>query len=112
MSVRVPPDRILFGVWGSLVPFLNALESTNPGPSLYVSSWYRDLATNRRWKGDEKSSHLVGLAVDVDGYSSELNDFLWQCRDAGLVAIYHKGHVHVQALEAYGAYARFPNLFP
>lgn len=111
MSVRVPPDQILREVWGSLVPFLNALQATNPGPSLYVSSWWRDEGTNLRVGGHARSSHLVGLAVDVAGYSSELDQFARQCRDLGLIAVPYSTHVHIQALPAGGAYSQFPNLF-
>lgn len=32
---------------------------------LYVTSWFRCQANNEFWKGEKKSKHTIGLAIDV-----------------------------------------------
>lgn len=111
MSVKAPPDRILYYVWDDLVGFLSSLAAATPPPGLYATSWWRDSETNRRVGGHARSSHLVGLAVDVAGDASALQWFSARCEEQGLIVVPYSTHIHLQALPAQGAYARFPYLF-
>lgn len=100
MSVEVPPPPILFRLWPFLVQFVNRLNMIDVGPSLRVSSWWRDVETNRRVGGHPESQHLLGLAIDVVGDPFERQLLLAQLGQFGLVGVDEGSHLHVQALPA------------
>ena len=100
MSVEVPPLEVIARTLPHLVAFLGRLGSTEVGPSLRLSSWYRDAETNRRVGGHPRSQHLLGLALDVVGDRIELLAFLEQVRLVGLIGIDEESHVHVQYFPA------------
>lgn len=100
MAVQIPPLEVIVRTLPFLSAFLGRLGTTEVGPTLRLSSWYRDAATNRRVGGHPQSQHLLGLALDVVGSRDELDAFLVQVRIAGLVGLDEGSHVHVQLLPA------------
>ncbi len=102
MSVRIPPERIIRALIQELVAFLTALQGLRVGPSIRISSWWRDPVTNRRVGGHPQSQHLLGLAIDLVGEERELGEILRQTLDfpLGIQAIRETSHVHIQWLPA------------
>lgn len=100
MSVNWPPQSVIQRVLPLLIRFLVLLGQANPGPSLRITSWYRDPETNIRVNGAWDSQHLLGLAVDVVGEERDLIQFEANVRSVGLVAVRYSTHLHVQLLHS------------
>jgi len=98
--IRVPPVEIIAATLPHLLRFLGQLGQLQVGPSLNLTSWYRDPATNARVGGAPQSQHLLGLAIDVDGDPAELDRFAVLAQHVGLTAVLEQSHLHIQALPA------------
>jgi len=100
VSVRAPPISVIRALLQELIRFLTALSRLRVGPSIRISSWWRDPVTNRRVGGHPDSQHLLGLALDLVGEELELRQLLVDVRAVGLVAVMESTHLHVQLLPA------------
>ncbi len=100
MSVRVPPQDVIRAARPQLVDFLTRLHHIRVGPSIRLTSWYRDEVTNRRVGGAPDSQHLLGLALDLIGKELDLRQLVLQVRAVGVIAVREPRHVHLQALPA------------
>lgn len=109
MSVRPPPHDVIEQVFPFLIDFARRLSGVRVGPSIRLSSWYRDVETNARVGGHPDSQHRLGLAIDVVGDPVEREFLLPQLRQLGLVGVFEHTHVHIQLLPA--GRARFVGLF-
>lgn len=109
MSVRIPPPEVIRAAFPQLVDFLTRLQGIRVGPSIRLTSWYRDAVTNRRAGGAPDSQHRLGLALDLVGEEFQLGQLLVDIRAVGLVGVRETSHVHVQLLPA--GVARASGLF-
>jgi len=109
-----PPTALLASAW---LPFLIAFywralqvlfrflgQAT-------VTSWFRTPEANRLEGGDVESQHLFGLAWDIAAPAELLNAVARAAREAGLIAVVERRHVHLQLFPA-GALARVGVTFP
>lgn len=102
MPVTVPPPSILhdFVVGGSVIDFVRLLLPALLWDRVDVTSWYRDAATNRAVGGAERSQHRWGLAFDFVGPPDALEAVGRFARLRGLVPVFERSHLHVQAFPA------------
>ncbi|MEE8509324.1 MAG: D-Ala-D-Ala carboxypeptidase family metallohydrolase [Myxococcota bacterium] len=102
MSVRAPPVPLIRILIRELIAFLTQLSRLQIGPSIRITSWWRDAVTNRRVGGHPQSQHLLGLAIDLVGEESELRSIVSQVGQLslGVEAIRETGHLHIQWLPA------------
>lgn len=100
MSVNYPSQWVLQRAFPLIIRFLVALGQARPGPSIRVTSWYRDPEENIRVGGAPDSQHLLALAVDVVGEEGDLIQFEANVRSLGLITVRYATHLHVQLLHA------------
>jgi len=103
-----PPANILNRVEGAFPgnyrELWEALQAASQFPGAELTSWYRDPARNRGAGGAARSSHLLGLALDL--YAPNLDELAQHLREklknytVSVQVEQRPPHVHVQALSA------------
>lgn len=103
-SVTAPPrgiwqpvEALLPGVYSAFVGAV--IEGASGSGAVGVSSWWRSRPENARVGGDPNSQHLLGLAVDIVGGSSNMV-LAAKLGATGLIALNEGTHVHAQLYPA------------
>ncbi len=109
----VPPAALLASGWFPIILncYWRAVRVWWAVPGLGLTSWFRTPSVNREAGGDPESQHLFGLAWDLDTRTLDKARVIQAARDAGLVAVDERTHIHIQAFPA-GALARAGVRFP
>ncbi len=99
MSLQGPPSAVLQYCRPAITQFLRLLLPALRG-NISLSSFYRSPASNRAAAGHSDSQHLLALAVDITGPPGTIRTVADACREAGLVAVEERTHLHVQLFPA------------
>lgn len=101
MSYQSPPTEFVRYWYWEIWDFIPRVRAAYNWCPFYVSSWWRDEATNRAVGGDPFSQHLIGLAIDAIPVPPRTTEQLAAAfRASGLIAVVYARHVHAQLYPA------------